>query len=179
MSTSIAQWKDSLCTVPLFLSNKIAESAQMSLSRIFIEGKRRVYTLFGCFFFLVQSSWRVFYSLSHSQIVSLKGLDSNFLKSIPVAFIWESSPELYWKLPTPSFLTTFFRSLNRHGLITFPFVWQHQSYLVDVWYMLNSVAFELEYLTTLNKTLQNLVNEELSRSFRPVLEDDDRTVRLI
>ncbi|KAM7424973.1 hypothetical protein ABFA07_023536 [Porites harrisoni] len=52
---------------------------------------------------------------------------------------------------------------------------QHQSYLVDVWYMLNSVAFELEYLTTLNKTLQNLVNEELSRSFRPVLEDDDRT----
>ena len=45
--------------------------------------------------------------------------------------------------------------------------------------MLNSVAFELEYLTTLNKTLQNLVNEELSRSFRPVLEDDDRTVRLI
>ena len=45
--------------------------------------------------------------------------------------------------------------------------------------MLNSVAFELEYLTTLNKTLQNLVNEELSRSFRPVLEDDDRTVRQI
>ncbi|CAH3176550.1 unnamed protein product, partial [Porites evermanni] len=52
---------------------------------------------------------------------------------------------------------------------------QHQSYLVDGWYMLNSVAFQLEYLSTLNKTLQNLVNEELSRSFRPVLEDDDRT----
>ena len=67
----------------------------MSLSLIFIEGKRRVYTLFGCFFFVVQSSWGVFYGLSHSQIVSLKDLDSNLLKSIPVAFIWESPPELY------------------------------------------------------------------------------------
>ena len=43
--------------------------------------------------------------------------------------------------------------------------------------MLNSVAFQLEYLSTVNKTFQNLINEELSRSFRPVLEDDDRTVR--
>ena len=54
---------------------------------------------------------------------------------------------------------------------------QHKSYLGEVWYMLHSVASELEYLCTLNKTLQSLVNEELSRAFRPVLDDDERAVR--
>ena len=42
--------------------------------------------------------------------------------------------------------------------------------------MLHSVASELEYLRTLNKTLQSLVNEELSKTFRPVLNGDERTV---
>lgn len=53
---------------------------------------------------------------------------------------------------------------------------QHQSYLVEAWYMLHSVASELEYVCSLNRTLQNLINEELSRNFRPVKEDDERTV---
>ncbi|KAL9981804.1 hypothetical protein ACROYT_G010557 [Oculina patagonica] len=52
---------------------------------------------------------------------------------------------------------------------------QHKSYLVEAWRMLHSVASELEYLCTLNKTLQSLVNEELSKTFRPVLDDDQRT----
>ncbi|XP_068679786.1 uncharacterized protein [Montipora foliosa] len=52
---------------------------------------------------------------------------------------------------------------------------QHQSYLVEAWYMLHSVASELEYLCSLNKTLQRLISEELSRTFRPVVEDDEKT----
>ncbi|KAJ7387208.1 hypothetical protein OS493_004178 [Desmophyllum pertusum] len=52
---------------------------------------------------------------------------------------------------------------------------QHKSYLVEAWRMLHSVASQLEYLCTLNKTLQSLVNEELSRAFRPVLDGDERT----
>ena len=43
--------------------------------------------------------------------------------------------------------------------------------------MFHSVAAQLEYLSTLNKTLQGLVNEELSRAFRPVLDGDERMVR--
>jgi len=43
--------------------------------------------------------------------------------------------------------------------------------------MFHSVASQLEYLRTLNKTLQSLVNEELSKTFRPLLDDDERTVR--
>ena len=53
---------------------------------------------------------------------------------------------------------------------------QHQSYLVEAWYMLHSVASEVEYVCSLNRTLQRLINEELSRTFRPVKEDDERTV---
>lgn len=52
---------------------------------------------------------------------------------------------------------------------------KHQSYLVEAWYMLHSVASELEYVCSLNRTLQRLINEELSRTFRPVKEDDERT----
>ena len=43
--------------------------------------------------------------------------------------------------------------------------------------MFHSVASQLEYLWTINKTLQSLVNEELSKSFRPLLDGDERTVR--
>lgn len=43
--------------------------------------------------------------------------------------------------------------------------------------MFHSVASQLEYLRTLNKTLQSLVNEELSKTFRPLLDGDERTVR--
>lgn len=53
---------------------------------------------------------------------------------------------------------------------------QHQSYLVEAWRMFHSVASQLEYLCTVNRTLQSLVNEEVSRAFRPVLDDDERTV---
>lgn len=56
---------------------------------------------------------------------------------------------------------------------------QHQSYLVEAWYMLHSVASEVEYVCSLNRTLQRLINEELSRTFRPVKEDDERTVGCI
>ncbi|XP_067032145.1 uncharacterized protein [Acropora muricata] len=52
---------------------------------------------------------------------------------------------------------------------------KHQSYLVEAWYMLHSVVSELEYVCSLNRTLQRLINEELSRTFRPVKEDDERT----
>lgn len=52
---------------------------------------------------------------------------------------------------------------------------QHQSYLVEAWRMFHSVASQLEYLCTVNRTLQSLVNEEVSRAFRPVLDDDERT----
>ncbi|XP_074609434.1 uncharacterized protein LOC141863667 isoform X3 [Acropora palmata] len=50
---------------------------------------------------------------------------------------------------------------------------KHQSYLVEAWYMLHSVASEVEYVCSLNRTLQRLINEELSRTFRPVKEDDE------
>ena len=53
---------------------------------------------------------------------------------------------------------------------------QHKSYLLEAWRMFHSVAFQLEYLFTVNRTLQSLVNEEVSRAFRPVLDDDERTV---
>ena len=53
---------------------------------------------------------------------------------------------------------------------------QHRPYLVEAWYMLHSVASELEYVCSLNRALQRLINEELSRTFRPVKEDDERTV---
>lgn len=52
---------------------------------------------------------------------------------------------------------------------------QHKSYLVEAWRMFHSVASQLEYLRTLNKTLQSLVNEELSKTFRPLLDGDERT----
>ena len=42
--------------------------------------------------------------------------------------------------------------------------------------MFHSCASQMEYLCTLNRTLQSLVNEELSRTFRPLLEEDERTV---
>ncbi|XP_015778421.1 PREDICTED: uncharacterized protein LOC107356319 [Acropora digitifera] len=51
---------------------------------------------------------------------------------------------------------------------------KHQSYLVEAWYMLLSVASEVEYVCSLNRTLQRLIHEELSRTFRPVKEDDER-----
>ncbi|XP_022801392.1 uncharacterized protein LOC111339076 [Stylophora pistillata] len=52
---------------------------------------------------------------------------------------------------------------------------KHKSYLLEAWRMFHSVAFQLEYLCTVNRTLQSLVNEEVSRAFRPVLDDDERT----
>jgi hypothetical protein len=41
--------------------------------------------------------------------------------------------------------------------------------------MLHSAAAQLEYLITLNKTLQNLVYEELSKTFTPAKEDAKNT----
>jgi len=45
--------------------------------------------------------------------------------------------------------------------------------------MLHSVASEVEYVCSLNRTLQRLINEELSRTFRPVKEDDETKVGCI
>ena len=64
------------------------------------------------------------------------------------------------------------------GLLFVSFA-QHQSYLVEAWYKLHSVASEVEYVCNLNRTLQRLINEELNRTFRPVKEDDERTVSCI
>lgn len=50
---------------------------------------------------------------------------------------------------------------------------QTSSYVAEAWYMLHSAAAQLEYLITLNKTLQNLIYEELSRTFTPAREDTE------
>ena len=56
MSTSIAQWKGSLCAAAPFLSNKIAEPAQKSLYPIFFWGEEASVQANIGLFFLVQSS---------------------------------------------------------------------------------------------------------------------------
>ncbi|KAK3754476.1 hypothetical protein QZH41_018992, partial [Actinostola sp. cb2023] len=48
---------------------------------------------------------------------------------------------------------------------------QSTLHVAEAWYMFHSAAAQLEYLITLNKTLQNLVYEELSRTFAPATED--------
>ena len=42
--------------------------------------------------------------------------------------------------------------------------------------MLRSTAAQLEYLQSLNTTIQSLVFEELSRTFRPAREDSEKQV---
>ncbi|XP_048582671.1 uncharacterized protein LOC5513700 [Nematostella vectensis] len=63
-------------------------------------------------------------------------------------------------------------------LLTRSLMKQESSFVFEAWCMMHSTPAQLEYLQTLNRTLQALVYEELSRTFAPASQDADHSSML-